>query len=366
MKLKKFFFIFSVLLLVFTTIVFATETEIMPRNIAEENDPIYDDDWFYCAEKIDLVEKTIEGNVFLIAKEVTLTDVNIMGSAYIITENLQLDGFDSTGSLYTISQKMVTKSANLANIYAISENMVLNEGTELFKNLYSIASSCEFNAKTIKNANIIGEEIVIGDKANVSGTLTVSSDEEPNMPKTASIGEYNFILGTTESDIQTVNTGMKVKNAIINSLNYIIGTIAIAFVVIKLFPSIIEKVNTYKSSDVVINAIIGFGLVVATPILAILLIVSGIFSKIGFAILWIYILAFVIASPLAVIIIGIMIAKKLDKKEFKYILGIIAIVALAVSVLKLVEAISGLVMIIMGIIGFGSILKLPLLKNKNY
>lgn len=365
MKLKKVLIIFSIILLVLSSVLFATELNIMPRNIMAENEAVYDDDWFYCAEKIDIVEKTIEGNVFLIAKEVVLTDVNIMGSAFIIAEDLKLEGFNSTGSLYTIALKMNTKNVDLANIYAISEDITLNDGTELLKNLYLLSSYCEYNAKTTKNVYIIGEDVEIGNNANVSGMLNVTSSEKPEIPETASIGDFNFVLDTVETDIENVNTKLQIKTAIISALNYILSTIAIAFVVLKLFPAIKEKVNTYSVGDLAVNAAIGLGLVVAVPILIITLLATGVLTKFGFVILWIYILAFVIASPLAVIIIGLMIAKKLDKQEFKYVFGIIALVAVGISVLKLIEGIAGLVGIILGIIGFGSILKLSVNKNKN-
>lgn len=363
MKLKKVLIIFSIILLVLSSVLFATESDIMPINLLEEDQAVHDDDLFYCDEKIDLVEKTIEGNVFLIAKEVILTDVNVMGSAYIIAEELKLDGFNASGSLYTISKKITAENTSLANIYSISENIVLDQETELLKNLYLIASGCEYNARTTKNVNIIGDNVRIGENANVLGTLNVFGEIKPEIPETASIGNFNFIEETLEDDVEVVSAGAKLKTAIIGVLNYVIATVVIAFVLLKLVPSVKEKVNLYKAGDLVVNGIIGLGLVVATPILIILLFVTGIFAKIGFTILWIYLLAFVISSPLAVIIIGLMVAKKLDKQEFKYVLGIIAIVAVIVSVLNLVNGISALIGIIMGIVGFGSILKLVLPKK---
>lgn len=364
MKLKKVFVIFSVLLLVLSSMVLATAADIMPINSIAEDQSVYDDDWFYCDEKIDLVEKTIEGNVFLIAQKVILTDVNVMGSAYIIAEELTLNGVNASGSLYTISKKIDVENSSLANIYSISENIILNQETELFKNLYTIASGCEYNARTTKNVNIIGDNIKIGENANVLGDLNVIGDTKPEIPETASIGNFNFVEESVEEDVEVMSAKVKIKTAIIEVLNYVIATVAIAFVLLKLLPNIKEKANTYQASDLVVSAIIGLVLIFVIPIAIILLLATGILSKLGFAILWIYLLSFVISSPLSVIIIGLMVAKKLDKQEFKYILGIIAIVAAIVAVLNLINGISVFVGVIMGIVGFGLILRLPLAKNK--
>ena len=365
MKLKKVLIIFSMLLVVLSSMLYATATEVMPINEIPEEQNVYDDDWFYCDEEIDLVEKTIEGNVFLIAPKVILTDVNVMGSAYIIAEELTLNGFNASGSLYTIAQKINVENSSLANIYSITTNIVLDQETELLKNLYTIASACEYNARTTKNVNIIGENISIGENANILGDLNVFGDVKPEIPETASIGNFNFVQSNDDVEVEDVSVGTKIKTAIVSVINYVAATVVIAFVLLKLMPSVKEKANAYQTSDLVISAIVGAGLVIATPIAIILLVLTGILSKLGFAILWIYLLSFVISSPLASIIIGLMVAKKLDKQDFKYILGIIAIVAAIVAVLTLINVISAFVGIIMGIIGFGLILRLPLVRNKN-
>lgn len=368
MKLKKVLLACLMLIVLSTTIVFATEadvpvttsldSEVMPisENIAEEIQ-VEENDYFVCEENITLSNLKVLGNLFVVGSTIQMTDVHVEGSIFAVSEKIDLSNVYANGSLYAVGANIVTKSSTLKNIYTVSAGIDVLEGTNIEKNFYSVSENCNFNAIVNNDVGIVGKEVNIGNESAVEGSLNIAASKEPEISSDMNIENYKFEL--LEQEEKNVKTTIDFKTRVLQIIGYVASTVVIAVFVLKYASSTKDKIENYEIANCVKNALIGLVLVIAVPVISILAMCTGIGIRLGFVLLFIYIIALMIATPLACVVISLIIAKKKNIIEFKNIILCTAIVSLIVAVIGSIFILNVLIPIVLGLIGFGTMFVLP-------
>lgn len=370
MKLKRLLIFILTFIILTSTMVFATEVNSdedlsqVPMLISEENgSPIdenlknIDNDYFVCENNTQIKDISVTGNLFVVCGYVNISNVNVTGSIFVTAESIELTNVHAEGSLYVGAENISCMESSFKNIYTVSRKAQIIQGTIIEKNAYTFAQDCTYNATVNNEAGILGSDIVIGSETVVGQNLNISSKVEPEIPQSASIKNYNFNI--IKDNDKGVGEEFDLYSNIIKILAYTITTIILAIVIIKCMPNFKEKSKNYEVKNFIVNILLGMLFVVIIPVIFIMLMVTGFGIRLGFIILLLYILAFIIATPISCILIALFICKKQNKEDEKSILMYISIIALIVSVLEVIPIISGVVTIILGLLGFGTIFVLP-------
>lgn len=367
MKLKKILLLLVMLIVVSSTIVFATEADVPVTTSLEKPEEavaefkMEENDYFACEENVTLSNMDVMGNIFIVGSTAQLTNVHTTGSIFVVAESLNLSDVRADGSLYVVGANVNVEKTTLKNIYTVSQNVKILEGTMLEKSFYTVSESCEYNATANSEVNILGDNVNIGSAAAVFGKLNVIASSEPEIPDNTIIEDYKFTLAD-DTDV-SVETGFSVSSAIMQILGYVISTAVITFIIFKTMPSLKEKTQDYTIGNMAKNALIGLGLAIAVPIISIILMITGVGSRIGVILILLYVVALMIATIITTIIIAFKIAKNRNISGFKNLMIYILIVSLIVSILEVIPAIGGFVSIVLGLVGFGTVFTLPFSKK---
>lgn len=373
MKVKKLLLLAFLFILMISTVVFATEVKTdddlagVPMPISEEDgiaiedgSKIIDNDYFVCENDIKIKDISVMGNLFIVSKNATVSNVIVSGSVFVVAQSVELTNVQSEGSLYLVAEEVRCEQSLFKNTYTASKTIELLPGTLIRKNIYAYAQDCTYNATANNDVGIFGENIEIGSDAVIGQNLNISSKEEPEIPQSARFGDYNFqiIKDSDDASVKEFDLGEKITKV----LAYIITTVILALVIIKCMPNFKNKVQSYNAKKLVVNALFGLLFVFAIPVLSIFLMTTGFGLRLGFITLLLYILAFMIATPISCILIALLICKKQNKEEEKFVLLYVAITSFIVSILGCIPTLSAIVTILLGLVGFGTIFVLPMSK----
>ncbi len=366
MNLKKVLLTLVMLIVLSSTIAFATETaEPVTTSLNSDSSSneiqIEENDYFVCEENANLDGVRVMGNLFIVASTAQLSDVHTEGSIFIVTQNLNMTNVFAEGSLYVVAETVDIKSSNFKNVYTVSKDIKLTDKTMLEKNFYTVSENCEYNATVNQDMDLLVKNINVGNEAIVAGNLNISSSTEPKIPESAIIEKYNFNKIT--DDDTNADKGFDISATITSILAYVLSTVVLTVLILKVTPKFKEKLQNYQAKKLAINGLIGAGLVILIPIISIIAMCTFIGVRIGIVVLLLYIIAIMIATPVTSIIIGLLIAKKQNVTDTKKTILFIAIVSLIISILEVIPVISGLVMVLCGLVGFGTIFVLPFSKN---
>lgn len=367
MKLKKILAIILMLVISLSIGVFATTENVVndfqdDETIAEEirstdvgeSDELIDNDYFLLEENIVLENKTILGNAFFMGQTVDITNLDVSGSIFILAQNANISGVKTTGSLYIATEKTIIENAKFKNIYSASRTADIGLGTILDKNVYSVAQDITFNGSANSDVSLAGEDITIGNNAVIEGSLNVSSENEPEIPVSASISDFNFEKSRM-SDEESFQDENKLSSTLRTIITYVLVVGIIAVILVNLAPNFTEKVRNYEIKDFIKSVSLGFAIIVLVPIISIVLAFTGVAFRFSFAILLIYILAFLIATPIACYEIANIIAKKFEKTEKKMIILYTLVVSLVYALVRLIPGIGFILEIVLGLLGYGGI-----------
>ncbi len=358
MKLKKIFLLLFLIVFCTSLVCFAT-TEV--NNEVEEIDstgmdgePVISNDYFNADSNLTLDAKRIEGNAFLFAEKLNLSNVEITGSLYIAGQNINLEDVNVLGSIFVAGNYVEMDNTRARNIYSFSSNANFKEEIVIEKNIYAYSDSIKLNAVVDGDVGISGNNITFGDDLSIVGNLSVTSEDEPNVPETASIGNYEFNKIESSEDNKS---SFNMSDYLLSIVKYLVIVIILALILNYILPGFIEKVKNYELNDMIKALGIGVVSSILIPILAFVLAISIIGFRFFVAVSLLYVIGLMFATPIACNSIGILVSKKTGKTEKKYIIGYTLLVALIYAIIKQIPVMSIIIEIILGFLGFGVIVK---------
>ena len=383
--LKRFSFIFILLLISITSISFAengtTDTinydnEVVPISIeggqpvntdsTQKNTTTYQKNYFYAGTDDVNLNNPILGDVFIFTAGTVNINTAISGNAFICAPSVNiLENASIQASLFTTADSLNIIGNIGTNVYDASNEFSLKGTIE--NDLFLASSETTINGYIYGNANVSSGNIIISDNAYIENNLNYSSNKEINIPDNVVHGKISYSLNNTKED----NTSFDLNDFVSSLISFIILTMVI-FVIGKWLKC--KFVN--NSPDFVKNLpkslLYGLLGLIVTPIVCILLLIFGVTINLAFILMAIYFILLFIASSIVIIVLSKLISDKLHTKYEKAnntLLSIlsIAILSLIYKLLQLIPTFGTIVTFAFVMVGIGILIKniIPTKEPKN-
>lgn len=265
-------------------------------------------------------EQDSAGNIFEAADQVSLSDIPFFG-AFAVGQNVMVDQADAKGSVGVMGTEVsvdgssinetlyagggnvtVHNAAIKGNAYLMGNNVSLS-GTSSCNGAYIMGSdilyegtsnglSAAGQSVTIKgtingDAQIRAEKVEIDPAAVITGTLKISSEEEPSIPETAQIGSYAYSQVEKKEDASAGRKSI-FASKVVRRIFWIAAMAVLGLVICWLFSDHLTSAGEYLTEKP--GAYIGKGIAAffLLPILSILLCCTLILAPAGGIMLILY------------------------------------------------------------------------------
>lgn len=312
-----------------------------------------EDDIYAIGEDSVVIDKYVNGNVYVIAKNVTINST-VNGNVYAIAENIVNNG-RIYGSIYEIASNVsFENNATISKTaYILSENCTMPKDVTFSQDVKILTSNLNYDASVYRNMYVLAEKIILGADSYIKegGSIVYSEDIQD------SSGDYADIIKKAENvtrDSVDVTIDFT-KSIAFRTLKYLSAFILIVFIY-----TIVHKYNlSYEAEGKRREAKAGMtGLlhIILAPILAVLLIISVIGMPIGIITLLSWI---VISTILARPVVSMYFAKLIYKNRGWNYEGYIKVslmsllIYLIIDLISLIPVVGGIVKMICIVYGYG-------------
>lgn len=323
--------------------------------------PVNAKDNFYASQDLKL-NKEYDSTVFAAGNNVTATGrvdgISFIAGNDIFVEN-ERDYLFAAGNIINI-KKVTTKDAFIAgsninieeskirDLYAAGEKITIS--SDIDGKAYIGGGEVTINSTIKGDIKVSAERIILGEKANIEGTLKYPENAKISKEKDTKIAKEKTYK------VKASSTKEKTKEMFIDFLCTVSSMILIGLLLLSLNKKTFDKIEKIEktAASVFKTTLLGLAVLVLVPILSVILISSTIGIGLGVICLLMYGIMFYLSILPTAYFLGNWIAA--DKIENKYLLFAISI--LAVYVLRLIPIIGGLVTIISLCFGLGVYTKL--------
>lgn len=310
-----------------------------------------------------VIDNDINSSSLIMGNSVEV-DSKIGGSGVIVGNDISLN---STADYLVALGTNITYSGKTTDALMVANKIVLNESSNISRDITMFASTVEVSGSINRNITIYAKEVIIKD-AQIAGNVKIVADTITIEANAAIIGRlsHNDDAKITISDVASIGSVDtfvsekhhpetfldKVKNSVIGMVNILVVFALLTFFSPKLFNKIDEK-----RKEIIKNIGLGFIFLLLLPIIILMLIITVFGLSLGVILIAIYLLMVYLSSMITGYLIGSFIWDKLIKKEKRiYLTGVIGILIL--YTLKLIPVVGIIITVISIMIGVGTIISL--------
>lgn len=357
-------------LVVFSTFVFATDENIPENQVVSTNEEVtspsedgeilasYETDYdlvysdMYLFDNNVEISQVVDGNVFVYAGTVKVTGA-ISGNLFVLAENLDIDE-DAIiqGSVFAFAND-ITISGIVSDVYSMSNNFNLEEKAIVKRNIYVMSGATDLTGQVSRDAYISTKDLSFGEGAKevIKGNLNYSSYTEVELDEGIVKGEVKFsqMSGNSQS------IGSIILGVISNIILALIFSVAIVLISLWFAPKfkdraseILEKKNL---SAFGYGLLVFFGGIVAAFIL--LLFTYGFGASIGLFLIAIVVIAYIASSTVFSMSVGALIAKKIKSEKIGIYVLFALLVVLALNLIEYIPYIGTPIKFIASMLGLG-------------
>jgi len=332
-----------------------TTVETVPRG--EETDEFdvgnIEDDIYSIGQDEVIVDKYVNGNVYIIAKNVTINST-VNGNVYVIAENINNNG-SIIGSTYEIASN-ITFGDNITinkTAYLLSEHCTMPKDATFSQDIKILSSDVNFNSSVFRNMYVYAENIIMGADSYIKeGGNIIYSDTIQD-----SSGDYTDIIKKAENVTEeTVNATIDFTTSIVFRILRYVSTLVLIIFIIAVIRRYNLSYDTEGKRQEVKAGISGLLHLVLMPILAILLMISFIGMPVGIVALlsWL-VISIILSKPVVSIYIAKLICKNRGWNYDGYVkMSLISIVVyLIIDLLTLIPVVGGIIQVICTVYGYG-------------
>lgn len=287
---------------------------------------------FAAGQEID-ISSFIDGSTFVAGEDITITSSQDI--IFAAGEDIKIkDAYAK--DVFVAGMELEITNSQIRDLFAFAEDIEIN--SEISHNAYLGATKVVIDSKIMGNVYIAAEEIIIKDGAEIMGTL--------EYPETAyiRISDDAIIENTKEFNVNEPDMGTSIQVMITDFINSYLTILVTGIAFIILFRKQFDKLEKEELSfeNVAKKVGLGFLLLIAAPIVALILMFSIVGVPLSFMLLALYIMLIYIS----IIPSGYFIAYKLLHKNIKNDYLLLAIGILGIKLLEFVPVIGFLVALI--------------------
>lgn len=312
-----------------------------------------EDDVYLCSEDI-VYDKLVDGNVYLIGKNVTVSSQAISGNLFVFGESVKIDASVS-GSIYAFGNNVeINSGAN--DIYAAGNKIIIGENSYSYRDIRVFAETCEFKGYSYRNFYSMSNKTNIN--SNTAGGVA---------GRTFYSGEIDIKNDQNFGEVIPVEPIVIEKKS--DTFSDVISILAKAFtaiVIILVWSNITKNKENSEKENYIIDVLVGLGLTILVPIIALVLVVTLVGIQIGLLIVALYVIALCISVPIASLEIARIILK-LTKKTCSNLMKFVLALAiyLVIELIGFIPTVGGIITFIVMAYGFKVILSTIFVKKEN-
>lgn len=324
-------------------------------------DEVIDDTLVITAEDV-VVDGTVTGDLIVAGESVSIRG-RVGGVLFAAGESVQLEG-EFANSVFGAGENVDLRGASISgNLFGAGEKLVVHDDTEIRGNSALAGEEVEMRGAIARELMAAGGRVTVHgsvgadmrgfgatveltDSARIGGNLTLKTEKE----ETAIIAPGATIAGTTDisgwpekpNDYATVEFYL-------GKVLHILAAFVTGLVLFRLAPAL-GQVELEGSSEALVTAAIGALVLIGTPVLAIVAVITLIGAPLGLLTLLLWLATLYAAGIVIACYIGRLILPNRESLTLPLLIGL----ALLVVVTNL-PIIGGPVELVAGILGLGLI-----------
>lgn len=297
-----------------------------------------------------LVNGNVEDSLFVGGGTVTIRGqvgrhVRVSGGTVTISSKIKGDLLVAGGTVE------ITSDANIGGSLYASGGTIHIDGTVVGETKIS-------GGEVTLGGNLTGTTTVQASKLQVSSSAVLSGDLWLTAPLPADISQGAVIKGQTHYTVTPVEPFLR-QFASISLLLQLLGAMILGWLIWRFWPKTTESLVGHALQSPFPTLWLGLGVLVLTPIILIILMVSLIGLPLAFVLGLIWMLAIAIGSIVGKIIFGSWLVRLVTKDRSSHVdVQIIVIGILLLALLRYVPFVGPLVAFIFFLLGFGTVIHL--------
>lgn len=281
----------------------STESENTDGTDSQVEEPVLIEDDLYKTGDDVTISDYIDGNVYVMGGKVTVSakiggDLFVFANELILTEDCY-----TYGNLYVLAPT-ITINGIVCDLYAVGTDLSIGATGIVLRDARTLASKTAIDGNIGRNAFVQTNTLSMADEAHIYGNLNYTADEAIVVPSGAVEGNIEF----------TNSVGANVGDIIISYVWDFVYTLVYTLVIFGLLIFVAPKFtnNLYEFTKKKWLPALGIGLLVGVliPIIAILLLFTGIGTQLSFALMALYLLVFSITFAITAVALSKLLADK--------------------------------------------------------
>lgn len=305
----------------------------------------------FCAGSTIVVSGTVEGDVLCAGSSITISG-EVLGDVRAAASTVKIDGQVSGSATVGASEVVIGQDGSIGGDLVGGASVLTLDG-QVGRDVLLGAEQALITGQVGRDVDAWFGAMDLDEQATISGNFSYSSEKETSVPNGVVAGEVNFTESTEAEKSQSA--GMF---GVASALLLVLMSGLLVFAGAVLLPRVVESVGNVSWARFGIAGIVGLTTIFITPILAVLLMITGVGFVIGYVILLLWLLLMATAP----IWVGYFIGSKIMAGRTTNVLLRATVGALVLMALLLVPIINVLVFVFTIIIGVG----LPLLHVPNW
>ena len=322
---KRFGYLFLMLLLLFVAVPVGAKSEkgfYADNNltVSEEQDST-----LFAAGNYVTVNSKIDGLAFIAGNSVTVKSQQdylfAAGNMVTLEEVTAKDAF-------VAASQITINSSKIRDLFAAAGTITIN--SDIDRNAFLGGDRVEINSTINGNVKVACEELVIGENAKILGTLYYPEEAKTDISEGASIEKTEKYKGNVDIDGKEVaeKTALAVfLAAIVSFIIGLISKVVVGVIFMFLFKKVFDKIDEEEKSagNFFSKFGVGFGVLCLTPIIALILMITGILFPIGIIGLIVYGILIYLSSIATAYYVGGWVFKDSIKNDYLRYMASVAI-----------------------------------------
>ena len=322
-------------------------------------------------KKVDIVDKLVDGSVYVMASDCIIENTKVVGDAYIAcTGDVRIVNSTIHGNVYIFANNITFEGAVVNDtVQYAKESIKIDENYQILRTSLLSSKKADLSGVYGRNVYTYADEVAIGDYTHVVGTLNVPEgtvDEATFAEKGIAVeggvkntSTFSSITGISENSSVVINAKEAAKSNQVRAA--IIGINALVAILVMLF-LLQRKQDIICSRDTAISSIFkNLGMGILGLILTIGAIVLLIVSIIGIPVALLLVVVMILSCYYGIGIAATSISKALfAEKEGKKTgrIFIFAVIFAAVFCGLELTPVSPVIVVIVSLIAYGTLFRM--------
>ena len=320
-------------------------------------DSIYYGDQYLFDQNIS-VNTNIDGNLFAMGSTVTINS-QIAGDAFIFANNVVIETDTAIFGNLVVCANTIDFKGSAYDIYAIGDTLTINQGFT-YRDVRAMCTNFNVYGTISRNAFVDCSNInfVNGDvQGMIMGNLEYSAPSEANISE-------DFVNGTVKFTEKSV-TSPSIGSYLLSLGTFLVLVIIVWLVLLWIAPKFKESTENLVKNKKWSILLIGFLSLIVIPIVTIILLLINITTSVALLLLLVYFVLIAISESVFIITVNNFIANKFKINKNIGIFGMLIVTAIVFWALYLIPFNIGSILTFVSVIlGLGLIVT-PLFYRKN-